>query len=272
MIDFYKMSGSGNDFIIIDHRDRRLDDLDIVALVKKICRRAVSVGADGLILIEESTQADFQWRFFNADGSEVEMCGNGGRCAARFAYLKGIAGENMSFVTRAGIIDATVNGSRVKIRLTDPKNLALNLKTELLGESYLLHSINTGVPHVVSYHEDLEHTDVFRLGREIRYHAAWQPAGTNANFVKVLGRHRLQVRTYERGVEDETLACGTGDVASALISASLELVESPVEVIVRSGESLNIYFERNREDFHKVYLEGSAQVVYEGRLWDEAYK
>ncbi|MDI6726693.1 MAG: diaminopimelate epimerase [Smithellaceae bacterium] len=272
MIDFYKMSGSGNDFIVIDHRDRRLDDLDIIALVKKICQRAVSVGADGLILIEESNQADFQWRFFNADGSEVEMCGNGGRCAARFAYLKGIAAENMSFVTRAGIIDATVNGSRVKIRLTDPKNLALNSETELLGKGYLLHSINTGVPHVVSYHDDLEQTDVFRLGREIRYHAAWQPAGTNANFVKVLGRHTLQVRTYERGVEDETLACGTGAVAAALISASLELVESPVEVIVRIGESLNIYFERNEAGFHKVYLEGSAQMVYEGRLWDEAYK
>lgn len=272
MIDFYKMSGSGNDFIIIDHRDGSLNNLDIVELVKKICRRGVSVGADGLILIEKSDRADFQWRFFNADGSEVEMCGNGGRCAARFAFLRQIAGDKMSFLTGAGIIDATVTGKVVKIRLTDPAASQPPLTLKLAGEDYLLHSINTGVPHVVCFQDNLDATDVFRLGSEIRYHAAWQPAGTNANFVQVLGRHRLLVRTYERGVEDETLACGTGSVASALISAGLNLVESPVAVSVKSGETLNIYFEQDGTAFKNVYLEGGALVVYEGRLWDEAYK
>ncbi len=272
MIDFYKMSGSGNDFIIIDHRDGRLNNLDIVGLVKKVCRRGVSVGADGLILIEKSYRADFSWRFFNADGSEVEMCGNGGRCAARFAALRQIAADKMSFLTRAGIIDATVAGKMVKIRLTDPYAQEPPLKVKLSGEDYLLHSINTGVPHIVCYQDNLEATDVFHLGREIRYHAAWQPAGTNANFVQVTGRHALEVRTYERGVEDETLACGTGAVAATLISASLDLVESPVAVTVKSGETLNIYFERDGSSFRNVYLEGGALVVYEGRLWDEAYQ
>ncbi len=271
MIDFYKMSGSGNDFIIIDNREGRLNNLAIVELVKRVCRRGVSVGADGLILIEKSDRADFQWRFFNADGSEVEMCGNGGRCAARFAYLNQIAGEKMSFLTRAGIIDATVSGSNVKIRLTDPSRPNAPISVKLSGDDYLLHSINTGVPHVVCYQDNINVTNVFSLGREIRYHAAWQPAGTNVNFVRILGRHSLQVRTYERGVEDETLACGTGAVASALISAGLNLVESPVAANVKSGETLNIYFEQDGSGFKNVYLEGGAQVVYEGRLWDEAY-
>lgn len=272
MIDFYKMSGSGNDFIVIDHRDGRLNHLDMVELTKKLCRRGVSVGADGLILLENSDEADFRWRFFNADGSEAQMCGNGGRCAARFAYLKGIAGPVMSFVTGAGIIDAVVEGERVRIRLTDPKDAKPPLKVNLLGQEYLLYSINTGVPHVVCYQDNLEETEVFRLGREIRYHEAWQPAGTNVNFVRLQGSHALEVRTYERGVEDETLACGTGAVASALVSAHLGLLAAPVSVKVRSGETLKIYFEHTEDGFRNVYLEGGASVVYEGRLWEEAYK
>ena len=272
MIEFCKMSGSGNDFILIDNRDASLAVGDLVSFVKRVCERKVSVGADGLIVIESSDRADFKWRFFNADGSEVEMCGNGGRCAARFALLNGIAGENMRFETVAGIIDAEVRGDIVKIRLTEPHTLVMDDRIEVAGQPLSVHSVNTGVPHVVNFVEDdLEGFDVFNTGRAIRYHEHYRPTGTNANFAAVVDNHTLRVRTYERGVEGETLACGTGSVASALIAAQKGFVESPVDVRVQSGETLRIHFERTAEGFTKVYLEGKATVVYQGRLWDEAW-
>lgn len=269
MIDFYKMSGSGNDFVVIDNRQGLVASDKAGDLARNICRRGVAVGADGMILIEGSAVADFAWRFFNADGSEAEMCGNGGRCAARFAYLKGIAGEKMSFVTGAGIIDALVKGRMVKIRLTEPRDFRGAEEIELTGGTFVVRSVNTGVPHAVHFTEALDKIDVFNLGRQIRHHARFRPAGTNANFVQVEGRNSLSIRTYERGVEDETLACGTGAVASALVAAAEGLVDSPVTVRVKSGEELRVYFEREEGRFRRVYLEGSALVVYEGRLWDE---
>lgn len=272
MIEFYKMSGSGNDFILIDNRGGSLAVGDIIEFVKRVCERKVSVGADGLIVIEKSETVDFRWRFFNADGSEVEMCGNGGRCAARFALLNGIAGEKMSFETVAGIIDAEVRGDVVKLRLTDPCNLVMDDEIRIENIALFVHSINTGVPHVVHFVRDPDDFDVFNTGRAIRRHEHYQPAGTNANFVAVEDDHTLRVRTYERGVEDETLACGTGSVAAALIAARKGLVQSPVDVHVRSGETLRIHFERTEGGFTKVYLEGTAKVVYQGKLWDEAWK
>jgi diaminopimelate epimerase len=272
VIEFFKMSGSGNDFILIDNRDLSLPTANVTDFVKRVCERKVSVGADGLILIEKSDRVDFRWRFFNADGSEVDMCGNGGRCAARFACLKGIAGTTLSFETGAGIIDAEVRDDTVKLRLTDPYSLMIDETIEVDGETVGVNSINTGVPHVVHYTSDLDAFDVFNKGRKIRYHRHYQPAGTNANFVTVTGRHALRIRTYERGVEDETLACGTGSVAAALISSRKGWVDSPVAVTVKSGEILTIYFDKTEKGFEKVYLEGKAAVVYEGRLWEEAYQ
>jgi diaminopimelate epimerase len=271
MIEFYKMSGSGNDFILIDNRDESLAVGDVVEFVKRVCERKVSVGADGLFLIERSDRVDFRWRFYNADGSEAEMCGNGGRCAARFASLLGIAGERMSFETGAGIIDAEVRGDVVKLRLTDPRNLVMDDEIRIENQVLFIHSINTGVPHAVHFLRDLDDFDVFHTGRAIRRHEHHQPAGTNANFVAVVDDHTLRVRTYERGVEDETLACGTGSVAAALIAARKGLVESPVDVQVQSGERLRIYFEKTADGFTNVYLEGKAKVVYQGKLWDEAW-
>jgi len=272
MIEFYKIQGSGNDFILIDNRDNALREVGKVdEFVKAVCRQHVAVGADGLIVIENSDKANFRWRFFNADGSEVEMCGNGGRCAARFAVIKRIAPEKMSFETRAGIIDAEVTGDIVKLRLTDPKGLRKGYKIDVGGTAVLVNSINTGVPHVVVFINDVDGHDVFNLGRTIRYHGEYQPAGTNANFARVLNRHRIKLRTYERGVEDETLACGTGAVATALVASWTGLVDSPVDVLVKSGETLKIYFEKTNQGFEKVYLEGSTTVVYQGFLWDEAY-
>jgi diaminopimelate epimerase len=272
VIEFFKMSGSGNDFILIDNRDLSLPVSNVTDFVKRVCERKVSVGADGLILIERSDRVDFRWRFFNADGSEVDMCGNGGRCAARFTCLKGIAGTTLSFETGAGIIDAEVRGDTVKLRLTDPHSLMIDETIEIDGETVGVNSINTGVPHVVHYVSNLKIFDVFHVGRQIRYHRHYQPAGTNANFVTVPDRHALRIRTYERGVEDETLACGTGSVAAALISSWKGWVDSPVAVTVKSGEILTIYFDKTEKGFEKVYLEGKAAVVYEGRLWEEAYQ
>ena len=272
MVDFFKMSGSGNDFILIDNRDHALAVGNIAAFVRTVCERKVSVGADGLIIIENSGRADFRWRFFNADGSEVDMCGNGARCAARFAYIRGIAKEKMSFDTAAGIIEAEVKGDTVKVKLTEPHGMKANISVTIDGKPTAVSFVNTGVPHCVLFVHGLDGYDVFNIGRKIRYHKEFQPEGTNANFMEVIDRHTIRIRTYERGVEDETLACGTGAVASAIISSSQGLVESPVDVRVKSGETLKIYFRKTGHGFEDIYLEGKANVVYEGRIWDEAYK
>src|SRR5512139_1742560 len=198
-IPFMKMSGSGNDFIVIDHRKPFLDEDRMKKFARKVCRRRVSVGADGLILVEESKRADFKWRFFNADGSEAEMCGNGGRCVARFAHLKGIAGPSLSFETLAGMISARVSGKRVKLQMTKPHGLKLDQKVSVEGEERIISTINTGVPHAVIFVDDLEGTDVVRMGRATRRHTHFGPAGTNANFVRLEDRSGLSIRTYERG-------------------------------------------------------------------------
>jgi len=272
MIDFLKMSGSGNDFILIDNRDQTLAVQDLPEFVRTVCEQKMSVGADGLIIIENSETVAFRWRFFNSDGSEVDMCGNGGRCAARYAYIKGIAGENLSFETPAGIIDAEIKGDIVKLKLPASHDLQVNLSIPVEERFFEVSYINTGVPHVVHFVNDLYQFDVVHFGRIIRYHDQYQPEGTNADFVEVIDKQTIRVRTYERGVEDETLACGTGAVASALISSWKGLIESPVNVRVKSGETLKVYFRKTDHGFEDIYLEGKAKVVYEGRIWDEAYK
>ncbi|MGP8153297.1 MAG: diaminopimelate epimerase [Smithella sp.] len=272
MIEFYKMSGSGNDFIIIDNRDLSLNVGDLPNFTRRVCARKISVGADGLFLIEPSKSADFKWRFFNSDGSVAEMCGNGSRCVARYAYLKGIAGKKMSFETIAGIISAEVKDDVVKVKLTDPSPLNAKIKIEADGQEFTLDSIDTGVPHAVVFVDDLDNCDVHNHGRRIRRHESFQPKGTNADFVKVINRHKMKVRTYERGVEGETLACGTGVVASVLAAAGRGLVDSPVDVTVQSGEFLRVYFTGENEKFQEIYLEGKVKIVYQGLLFDETYK
>ncbi|MBM4333627.1 MAG: diaminopimelate epimerase [Deltaproteobacteria bacterium] len=271
-IPFCKMSGSGNDFILIDNREGILDADRLGDFVPRVCVRKVSVGADGLILVESSNRVNFRWRFFNSDGSEAEMCGNGGRCAARFAVIKGIAPSRLSFETLAGIIEAEVNGRQVKLQMVQPAGLKLNLDVSIDGQNHQLCFINTGVPHAIKMVEDAAVVAVKDLGRKIRFHARFQPAGTNVNFVQPVDRKHLKVRTYERGVEDETLACGTGAVASALIAAAKGLIDSPVMVETTGGEILNIYFQSKGDGYERVFLEGDTKVVYEGSLWEEAYK
>ena len=272
MIEFYKMSGSGNDFIIIDNRDLSLNVGDLPTFARKVCQRKISVGADGLLLIEPSKTVNFKWQFFNSDGSMAEMCGNASRCVARYAYLKGIAPKKMSFETIAGIISAEVNDDVVKVRLTDPSPVQSIEKLVIDDCQFVLDSVDTGVPHAVTFVDNLEACTVFEWWRKIRRHECFQPRGTNANFATVIDRHKIRVRTYERGVEDETLACGTGDVATVLAAASRGLVETPVDVIVQSGETLRIYFTKKGDRFGEIYLEGKVKIVYQGLLFEEAYK
>ena len=269
-IEFWKMNGSGNDFIIIDNRDGSIPEEDMSNLVLKACRRRTSVGADGVIFVTNSDRYDFAWRFFNADGGEVEMCGNGSRCVCRFAYLKGIAGANMTFETMAGPISGKVNGRLVNVLMPLPEKLKLDVELEKDPSWKTVDFVNTGVPHVVVQVEALEEHPVVEQGRALRYHKAFSPEGTNADFIQVLGDDLISMRTYERGVEDETLACGTGAVASAIVCADRGLVRPPVKVRTRSGEVLTIDFKKEGERFLEVWMEGSTTIVYEGKLHEEA--
>lgn len=270
-IPFYKMSGGGNDFILIDNRSGLIKE-DAGRFAARVCRRKFSVGADGLILIEPSDKVDFRWRFYNSDGSKAEMCGNGGRCAARFAYILEIAKENLSFETNAGIIKAEVRGKRVKLALPEPMDLRRNIEIPVDERIRILSFVNTSVPHAVKIVPNVDNFDVVGIGRKIRYHKEFQPAGTNVDFVQIVDEHNILMRTYERGVEDETLACGTGAVASAIIVSLSGKVKPPVAVKTRGGEILNIYFKIDHTGFKDVYLEGDTSVVYNGEIWEEGYK
>jgi len=269
-IDFWKMNGSGNDFILIDNRDGKVAENEMGRFVRRICRRRESAGADGLIFIEKSDQYDFAWRFFNADGGEVEMCGNGGRCVARYAFLMHIAGPKMTFNTLAGPVSAEVMGKIVKVLMPDPTGCQLDIGLDKKPGWLSVDFINTGVPHVVIQVDELESYPVLEQGKLIRYAPFFSPDGTNANFIKVLSRDRIEIRTYERGVEDETLACGTGSIASALVASARGLVNSPVKVKTRGGEELNIYFKNEKNHFSEVWLEGSTSIVYQAHLSEEA--
>lgn len=274
-IPFTKLTGSGNDFILIDHRRPFLPEAGLSELIRKICAHRLSTGADGVILIEPPSQphkADFRWRLFNADGSPAEMSGNGGRCAARFAYLKGIAKKAMVFETPAGLIQAEVTDDQVSIRFTDPTDFRWNVAVPIDGTTREGHFINTGVPHLVYLVPDVDTVDLLTLGRKSRHHELFQPAGTNVNFIQTLDPHRLRIRTYERGVEDETLACGTGSVAAALVAATVAQAKSPVTLLPRGGHPLIVSFTQEQGRFRDIYLAGDARVVYEGEMGEEAWK
>jgi len=267
-ICFTKAVASGNDFIIIDNKAGELDarDLDYSALAKDLCRRHLSVGADGLLVLEDATDADFKMRIFNPDGSEVTMCGNGARCSAMYAALNGWGGEDLTFQTGAGILRASVGEGRVKIRMSDPKDIKTGIKLGIGSSIMNVNYVNTGVPHVVYLVEGLEGYPVRETGRKIREHTLFAPEGTNANFVETTEENSAFVRTYERGVEDETLACGTGTVASAIILGLLGYIAPPVNMRTKSGEELKVYYKKSGEKITDVYLEGTAGIVYEGRI------
>ncbi|HIC97653.1 MAG TPA: diaminopimelate epimerase [Aquificaceae bacterium] len=271
-MEFVKLQGTGNDFVVMDNRDGRVDELiksigmSVEEFVSKVCEAHRGVGADGLILIEKALEGgnDFRWRFFNSDGSQAEMCGNGSRCAVRFCYELGIVDEEVRFETKVGVIKAWVleGGRRVKVRLTPPTDPVPEV-VSVEGKEFYGMFINTGVPHFVVPVEDIEDIDVIKLGRAIRFHEKFQPKGTNVNFIKV-HRSCIRVRTYERGVESETLACGTGATASAIVAYVKGLVKNvSVDVLTKSGELLRIDFDENLKE---VFLEGPVKKVFEGNL------
>lgn len=273
MIPFMKLAGSGNDFILIDNRRGALASTRLKRLAVQLCRRRWSVGADGLIVIESSSRADFKWQFFNADGSRAGFCGNGARCAARFAHIKKIARRHMVFETRVGLIVAEVLGShgeRVNVRMPNPKGLRLDVKIPIDGQERTVHLVDAGVPHCVYVVDDLDTVDIDGLGRTTRNHPLFRPLGTNVNFINVVNRHRLKIRTYERGVEGETLACGTGSIAAVVIANALSKVTSPVTVIPASGLPLIVSFTVEDGMYREVFLEGDARVIYAGHIKPDA--
>ena len=271
-INFYKMSGSGNDFIIIDNRDNVVEEKNLTEFITSVCQRKMSVGADGLILIENAENIDFKWHFFNSDGSRAEMCGNGARCAARFAYINKIAGPEMSFETYAGIVSAKVKNGLVKVKMTDANDLKIDFTIDPEDGPVTVSSVNTGVPHVTIPVDSIDDIEVVKLGREIRYHEKFAPNGTNVNFYCPVKENKIAIRTYERGVEDETLACGTGAVACAMVYAYKAKMKSPISVRTKSGGWLLIYFEEKEGAFYNIYLEGDARIIYKGEMSEDAWK
>lgn len=272
-LSFAKMSGAGNDFIIIDNRAGQVAVSDLPAWVQKVCARRMAIGADGLLLIEKAPEkdTDFRWRFFNADGSVAEMCGNAARCVSRYAFLKGIAAKRLRFNTLAGIITAEVLDESVKIQMTPPFDLVPQRALTVEGRQFSVGSVNTGVPHVVAEVDDVNAVDVIALGRAIRHHPEFQPAGTNANFVSRDAEGRWFIRTFERGVEDETLACGTGNVAAAVVLAATRGVAGPITFNTRSGTPLTVYLEMANRRCSAAYLAGDARLIYEGRMTTDTW-
>ncbi|MFH1791805.1 MAG: diaminopimelate epimerase [Candidatus Omnitrophota bacterium] len=267
-VRFTKAVASGNDFIILDNTGGVLGaaGINFAGFALKMCRRKVSIGADGVLVLEDSPRGDLRMRIFNPDGSEVTMCGNGARCAAAYARLKGRCQGDIRMETGAGIVEAAMNGGLVRLKMTDPKDMKLDKNLGIDNHVLMAHYVNTGVPHVVFFVENIEEYPVRDIGSKIRYHSAFSPDGTNANFVKITGPDTIRVRTYERGVEDETLACGTGSVASAIISSVVHGLKSPVKALTSSGETLNVYFEPRGGRVSNVCLEGRAEISYEGEV------
>ncbi|MGC9324048.1 MAG: diaminopimelate epimerase [Desulfomonilia bacterium] len=264
-IPFTKMSGTGNDFIVID--DITIShDMDWGVFASQYCPRRISVGADGVLVLQKSDSSDFIFRIFNADGSEAEMCGNGARCAALFAFDHGLAGRTMSFSTMAGVVSAKVDTQGVSIQMTDASILEKDVEIDLVTGKTRVHFINTGVPHTVYYTDHLPSLQINELGRSIRHHPRFAPAGTNVDFVQVENSHHIRVRTYERGVEAETLACGTGAVASALMSTHLGKIPGPPVHITMPGGTLTIDFNMREGVYHNVWLSGPVTTVYTGEI------
>jgi diaminopimelate epimerase len=253
-LKFVKMSGAGNDFVVADNREGsfRPDP----ASVTHICDRRFGVGADGLLLVEPSKTADFFMRYYNADGSEAEMCGNGARCIARFYSERcGTTRRDLRFETRAGLIQATVSGSHVRLTMSEPHDLRPHQKIQLKDGSREYHFINTGVPHAVFFTDNADREMVQDIGAEVRHHKDFSPRGTNVDWVQPLGGDAIRVRTYERGV-----------VASGIVAHLVHGVPLPVKVTVQSGRVLEVNFSREGERFGAVTLAGPAEYAFEGTL------
>lgn len=265
MLRFTKMNGAGNDFVLLDNR---AGDLALTReQIARVCDRHRGVGADGVLLLEPPTNgADFRMRYYNADGGEAEMCGNGARCFARFAARTAGPLTSLSFETPAGVIGAQLVGELVTLQMSEPRNLRLDLEIPVGRETIKASYLDSGVPHLVVPVAQIEQVDVCSLGAKLRHHPMVAPRGANANFIEQRGPRRIAIRTYERGVENETLACGTGVVASALIFAAVEKIAGPIDVLVRGGDTLQVDFTREGDAFRNVTLTGPADFVFDGTI------
>ena len=263
-LQFTKMNGAGNDFVVIDNRG--LNQNLTRDQIARLCDRHRGIGADGLLAVEPSEKgADVKFRYYNADGGEAEMCGNGARCFGRYtARLLGDGRNTLTFETIAGTLTAELIGDEVRIAMSEPFGLEMKSPVPSVAP---VHNLNTGVPHAVVFAGQLEELDLVSEGAAIRYHEHYQPDGTNANFVGILAPDHLTVRTYERGVENETLACGTGITACALIHHLLTGAPSPIRIDVRGGDTLSIGFEPGPDQsFTNVTLTGPADFVFDGQM------
>ena len=266
MMKFTKMNGAGNDFVMIDNRDLRLQLKKNE--IARLCDRHRGIGADGLLLVEPPQNgADAKMRYYNADGGEAEMCGNGARCFARFLQsLNPSESGHLIFETMAGLISAELKNETVTINLGSPQDLALETILQIGNEEYTVHSVNTGVPHAVVPVSNVAAVDVVQLGSALRHHEHFAPAGTNVNFYEELSAGELRMRTYERGVEDETLACGTGMAACALIYRELSHRPFPVRLHVAGGDMLTVDEAPAQDDKTSLLLTGPADFVFAGEV------
>ena len=271
---FHKMQGAGNDFIVVDHQP----GVDYAAFTKKVCHRHMGVGADGVLVLDKSATCDYRMRIFNSDGSEAEMCGNGARCMAVYiAHKFAVVPESFTMETLAGTIKASVAGDVAAVKLSDPTDYRPNLEIRLGDQKISVHSINTGVPHAVIFVQGVQEVDVNEFGRVIRNHSTFAPKGTNVNFVENIKSGYIALRTYERGVEAETLACGTGSVAAALAGylQSKEKHEpvkgAGIKVITKSGEILEVLFDLDlkgdKPEVSNVWLKGSGKLICKGEYY-----
>lgn len=264
---FSKMNGAGNDFVIIDNRTLRIRYR--VALARRLCDRHRGVGADGLLLLEPSPKAHYRMLYYNADGSHGGMCGNGGRCIAAFAVSLRVVEPSHTFEALSHVYAAEVRkDGQVKLRMKDPRGMRIGISLAYGKDVLRIHAVDTGSPHAVVFLRKgkLASVDVAGMGRWIRKHAAFSPLGVNANFVERVGNKSLRMRTYERGVEAETMACGTGSVACSVIGAAVLGLRSPVAVHTRSGDILRVHFKRDGANFSNVVLEGPTEVSFSGEI------
>ncbi len=263
-INFTKMEAAGNDFILIDDRRGTLPRLT-KAIRRRLCSRKRGIGADGLIVLEKDAPARFLMRYYNADGGEAEMCGNGARCVARYAFAKRIAGEKFSFASKSGMHTAEIlKNNFIKVELPAcvfKKSTRLTINGKIQVCDFLI----VGVPHIVILTRKLETIDVVSTGRRIRNLNRFKPPGTNVNFVQHLGKNKIRIRTYERGIENETLACGTGVAAAAVALYRKKMLSSPIYAETRSGETITVQLKKTKDSIIP-FLVGGARIVYSGAI------
>ncbi len=253
-MNFYKYHGTGNDFVLIDafNQNIELTKNEII----KLCNRRFGIGADGLMLLKKHSEFDFEMDYYNPDGSGATFCGNGARCIVAFAKKLGIIKNETKFLASDGVHKARINNNIVKLQMNNPNSVSEK-------EDYFF--MNTGSPHVVKFCENLQNVPVYQTGKIIRHKKEFQPLGTNVNFIEIKKNH-IQVRTYEKGVEDETYSCGTGVIASALSYALKYKIANNFVNIDTKGGKLKVYFEINKKEFSDIWLQGVATFVFEGKL------